>query len=323
MNQITLQNKKTYIEWVDDLKVIAIMFVVWGHFASGNNLVCRFIYSFHVPLFFLISGYLYKQVKKPSTLISSNFKRLIVPYLVLGGGVAFFKILLLIIRNSNISCICDVFYQYATGDIAWFLIGLFFCRVVFNYIPPKVVLFIFFLYTILMPFTNTTNFLQSYFQWIPRTILCLPFYLIGLLLKSIKIPNRNSYIGIISFIILIALIYTNNCSPLRYIDSYYVLIIFFLQALLGIITFYNLSQFVRLPRIVIHNISFTTLIIYTCHYYFLEVFNIVKFHVSLPLNNGLISFIIALVVMWILYRPSLFIMKNYPSIMGKSKTKCR
>ena len=96
MDQITHQDKRTHIEWIDDLKAIAIMFVVWGHFASGNILVCRFIYSFHVPLFFFISGYLYKQEQKPYTLILNNFRRLIVPYLVLGGGFGLFKILILI-----------------------------------------------------------------------------------------------------------------------------------------------------------------------------------------------------------------------------------
>ena len=321
MDQITHQDKRTHIEWIDDLKAIAIMFVVWGHFASGNILVCRFIYSFHVPLFFFISGDLYKQEQKPYTLILNNFRRLIVPYLVLGGGFGLFKILILIIRRVNIACICDVFYQYITGDIAWFLTGLFFCRIVLNYIPKKMVLLILFLYAMSMPFMNTTSTLQSYFQWIPRTLLCLPFYLIGYLLKDIKIPSRNIYIGSICFLVLIILVYTNKCSPLRFIDSYYVLLVFFLQAFLGIITFYNLSHVVRLPRTVIHNISFTTLLIYTCHYYFLEVFNIIKFHIPICLNNGLISFIISLIVMWILYRPSLFIMKNYPSIMGKSKKK--
>lgn len=57
--------------WVDDVKVIACVLVVLGHFFQGitnesilpaNDLFQWFnqtIYYFHVPLFFICSGYLY------------------------------------------------------------------------------------------------------------------------------------------------------------------------------------------------------------------------------------------------------------------------
>lgn len=54
--------------FIDALRGISIFLVLWGHsiqyFSAGeinyfNNFVFRFIYSFHMPLFFLISGYVF------------------------------------------------------------------------------------------------------------------------------------------------------------------------------------------------------------------------------------------------------------------------
>ena len=67
---------RTREKWVDDVKVIACILVVVGHFfmsmvQSGilpdTNLHEWFIttiYYFHVPLFFICSGYLYQKYSK-------------------------------------------------------------------------------------------------------------------------------------------------------------------------------------------------------------------------------------------------------------------
>ena len=63
-------------KWVDDVKVIACILVVLGHFFQSmtkanilpeNDLYKWFnttIYYFHVPLFFICSGYLYQKYSK-------------------------------------------------------------------------------------------------------------------------------------------------------------------------------------------------------------------------------------------------------------------
>ena len=64
---------RTREKWVDDVKVIACILVVLGHFFQSmtkanilpaNDLYEWFnmtIYYFHVPLFFICSGYLYQK----------------------------------------------------------------------------------------------------------------------------------------------------------------------------------------------------------------------------------------------------------------------
>lgn len=43
---------------IDAVKGIAIILVVMGHICTGIPGLVKWIYSFHMPLFFLISGYL-------------------------------------------------------------------------------------------------------------------------------------------------------------------------------------------------------------------------------------------------------------------------
>ena len=71
---------RTREKWVDDVKVIACILVVLGHFfqsmtkaniLSENDLYEWFnttIYYFHVPLFFICSGYLYQKYSKVNSI---------------------------------------------------------------------------------------------------------------------------------------------------------------------------------------------------------------------------------------------------------------
>ena len=73
---------KTREKWVDDVKVIACILVVLGHFFQSmvkasitldSDLYEWFIttiYYFHVPLFFICSGYLYQKYSKVNSVDS-------------------------------------------------------------------------------------------------------------------------------------------------------------------------------------------------------------------------------------------------------------
>lgn len=76
-----------HIEWVDILKGIGILLVVLGHQLDNDFTLFKYIYSFHMPLFFFISGFLF-----PSNCYKNNLKdyiykkqiTLIRPYFVFG-----------------------------------------------------------------------------------------------------------------------------------------------------------------------------------------------------------------------------------------------
>lgn len=51
-------NKNTRILWLDAAKGIGILLVILGHIIPMDQPVCHYIYSFHIPLFFILSGML-------------------------------------------------------------------------------------------------------------------------------------------------------------------------------------------------------------------------------------------------------------------------
>lgn len=81
-----METKKERIVYMDILKAFAIIAVVVGHsgFPCSN-----IIYLYHVPLFFIISGYFYKDIysKTPFDLIKKRVKTLYVPFV--GFGLIF------------------------------------------------------------------------------------------------------------------------------------------------------------------------------------------------------------------------------------------
>lgn len=60
---------KKDIAWIDYARLLGILLVVFGHVLQSQSLfteneslhlIWNFVYLFHMPLFFIISGYLYK-----------------------------------------------------------------------------------------------------------------------------------------------------------------------------------------------------------------------------------------------------------------------
>ena len=71
-------NKRVY--WIDWLKVFTMILVVYAHIC--NSLLVTIIFSFHMPLFLFISGFLHKQRSFKDEL-RVTFKSLIIPYFIL------------------------------------------------------------------------------------------------------------------------------------------------------------------------------------------------------------------------------------------------
>lgn len=73
-------SKKRY-GFIDAAKALGILFIVLGHVLKDGDFR-RFIYSFHVPLFFFLSGLTYSTSKSRYDYIKRKFKTLLLPYAV-------------------------------------------------------------------------------------------------------------------------------------------------------------------------------------------------------------------------------------------------
>ena len=132
------------IAWIDMAKAIAILLMVIGHEASGS--IYTWIFSFHMPLFFILSGYTARRVDTWYGLrktISKLFKRIWI--------LAAIMIILLAIENYLFypSQLVDVVKSTALGifwgsngarfglnnvGVIWFLFAYFWARIIFDMI---------------------------------------------------------------------------------------------------------------------------------------------------------------------------------------------
>lgn len=129
--------------WVDNVKVIACILVVLGHFFQSmtksnilpaNDLYQWFnqtIYYFHVPLFFICSGYLYQKlsrVEDVKTWGRNALKKALnlgVPYFTFSFATWFLKTVFSSATNDEIGGLFDTLFLHPVSPY-WYLYALFF-----------------------------------------------------------------------------------------------------------------------------------------------------------------------------------------------------
>ena len=89
----------------DFIKGLCIILMVYGHIncigslASIQNEIISIIYSFHMPLFLIISGFFFKLSKTPSNQISNIFKNVGIPYILF---ISIYLLGLVLVQKMNI-----------------------------------------------------------------------------------------------------------------------------------------------------------------------------------------------------------------------------
>lgn len=131
--------KQARIKYWDLLRGIAIFFVVWGHtiqFGGANielfaNKAFIFIYSFHMPLFLLISGFfLAKSAGRRSFMQNLEKKLVHIALPAVLGGAGFYVVKLVVERllGSDAYPVSIAMLFEEIGNI-WFLWCMFMCSV--------------------------------------------------------------------------------------------------------------------------------------------------------------------------------------------------
>lgn len=134
---------RTREKWIDDVKVIACVLVVLGHFFQSmtkanilpeNNLYEWFnttIYYFHVPLFFICSGYLYQKHSRVNSVgswrknVTKKTLALGIPYVTFTTATWALKKVFSSSVNDQIGGLVDTLFFHPTAPY-WYLYALFF-----------------------------------------------------------------------------------------------------------------------------------------------------------------------------------------------------
>lgn len=131
-----MRTDQTRMEWIDFCRGIGIMLVVLGHCNPPFN---KIIYGFHMPLFFIISGFLYKPSK---SYVKKYFIRYIIPYFILSCMNLIIQILVDIVKNEGLNnlsrYIVGILFSRGTTlwmpncSPLWFMTCLFCAMVIYN-----------------------------------------------------------------------------------------------------------------------------------------------------------------------------------------------
>ncbi|EFI72886.1 Fucose 4-O-acetylase [Segatella baroniae B14] len=315
---------KKRLYWIDNLKFLAIFLVVVGHLPMHQE-ERNFIYQFHMPLFFIISGYLYKlrPLKEEAELV---YKRLLIPYIGFSLIGVFWcaitkhynviKLILGLLVGENY----DTSYWYIPCQPLWFLIALIWIRLASSLNSMIVWLFDFILiicYSMLLSHGGN-NMLFS----IDSAILAMPFFGFGYfiqkqnyLLKLAILPTSIVFLSACAITILLTK--TGNhidISNGNYGNNIFVFYIYNFMFGYSIMAIFSLFFNKSIPVLRKYNSGMIAIV---GLHQILEFF-ILYHQPFIKYNGGAISnleaFTISLVTLAILY-PIIIIIKRYSPIL--------
>lgn len=334
--------EKEHKYWVDWMKAAGMLLIIWGH--SFPETFTPFIYSFSVPLFFIISGYLFKRSQTFSIFFRKNLASLIVPYLIL----------CLIKDFSHITKyyndipellklpigVLGGFHTYLEAPAAknlWFVYTLFIIKVIFQISNDnkKVLLS---LTALCIAGAMICGFHDYHPMWgVTNTFLALPYFLTGYavsinfkgklpkLIERIKSSNRILAVsGIVLLLVIQFLLSELNGPAWMYKGGYgNNILLFYILGFTGTVTSFLISALLDNVRVkAIGMISIGTMVILQFHrdlYYPLG--KLVKEFAMGNISEGVLSFIASAVVL-VAFIPIIMLLQRYfPIMIGKRKYK--
>lgn len=121
------------IKWIDSARGLGLLLVIVGHLKVPY--VSAWIYTFHMPLFFFLSGLVFSCKEPLNDFFKKKFRRLIVPYFTLGGGIFTFWSLWYVMENRPV----EDYFQMLVGFLTqkhywtiWFLAALFISELMYG-----------------------------------------------------------------------------------------------------------------------------------------------------------------------------------------------
>lgn len=293
---IEKQIKSSRIEWIDVAKGIGICMVIFAHFIPYHTSsiitesVYYVFYMIHMPLFFFLSGYVYKVYTNNIQNTIYHFTQLIIPY------YSYFILvypILLTLGISNALTLKEI-TKYIWGGYSllytvkalliamWFLTCLFFTRIVYNWlqtnIKKEIYVHLFILVVLFLCYYFNVE-LRGYRQ--PFGLHMVPFALVifhlGHTYRQCEAKIPNLFFSILGIVGIVFTIYYNLNTPEFYkkntIDMFAVRlgipVITLLCSIFAIILIKNISigiTKVKPLHIIFRELGMASLVIMALHF---------------------------------------------------------
>lgn len=274
-------------EYIDITKGIGIFLVVLGHMIDKESILGMWVGSFHVPLFFFLSGYCFnfnKYENCSDVFIKKRIKQILLPALL-------FTVLISVLSYFLFGYDFSSLKHDLPGAI-WFLPILFFCEIIYLYIYKWTLyrentLFKYLILTLLVTISTFCTFIDYYPPYVLYSLpISIVYYAAGhfarrkdyidkfysyLSSKNIVILSIIFFLFIIPFfyayIILDCLGLSHGYSP--YSARYFAFFIAFF-GIWGIILLCKKLKSLKIKRICIY-LGQNSLVIMAVHCFFIDI----------------------------------------------------
>lgn len=330
---------QTRIEWLDVAKGLGVLLVVLGHlwYNCSFPIVNQIIYTFHMPMFFVLSGFVFKKGDSGfGSFVSSKSKRLLLPtliFFVLGVG------LLLLRSNESFTVILRNFF-FIDGicpynDPCWYFITLFQLVVVSYFLNldksshrSKVFIMVvsFVLGLVIYEFEIFIPF------GINRTIIAMVFFTLGSLLGQANREGKKiqkarlkflAFAGCFPLWLLCGIFLNKKISFYRMnLGNYF---FFIIASICGSILFIGLCKLLQKTKIqgFLIKTAHNSILIIGTHYFLKLIFETVMKRLDLfktwPYCLIVVCFTILITLIYNFIAP--FFNKYFPAITGNVKWK--
>lgn len=339
------ENKSHRIVELDIARVIGMYLVVFGHLYSfeGANPLRVWIYSFHMALFFCVSGMLHKERASFNASVIHFAKSLLLPaaffgltYLLLFIPLTYFGLSL---YNDFTTppvdnhlpflgytfellkfVVKDALLGHSLPDgVIWFLVVLFYCKLwtlLFDRLPWLIVAV--YLVLVYALFHYSTNLL-----FIKQSLMALPFYVIGYKFKNNIIGFIRQYnswaLAILFFALNVTLIFINGRSSMlacvfgTKLNIYLSIILFYVCSFCGIAVVMLISTRLMGGAGWFSKVSNSLISAVVLQEYILSIY--IKY--AGQDRSLLISIPVALLILYICVKFNSFAMRHCKMILGK------
>ena len=253
---------KERIVWLDYGKTIAIYLVVLAHTALYKPAE-GFIYTFHMPFFFFMSGYLFSYSKYPSYMefVKRRFRQLLVPYVVI--NMITYLLWLLVLRNvgsdagedvgalSPLMAAVTVNATEMVHDVPlWFLAALFMVENLYYllYRNARYRVVVTLLLLLLAVLNNTYNTVRLPFC-IDISLVALLFYRLGNVMREKGNILFKWYLFVLSAVVTVTVFMLNGKVAMH--ANYYNNIFLFIAG--GVAGCYSMAYICKLLQLLCGN----------------------------------------------------------------------
>ena len=315
---------------VDVAKGIGIVLVVLAH-CCGGTLPSNVINSFHMPLFFCLSGlFLFRKNESFRDFINKKAKSLLFPCLVFGILLSTYSTTLDYVRGESeiplglryVGLFINTRHNPYPGSL-WFFLALFLVELMLYFIHKTIRSSAFRLIVVLAISVMGCLYNQKYKVGLPWSLdiafICMFFTEVGNMCKQYVVLSHNSWLkGVLSLVVFIVAFYLNEVylgnNVNLFSSDYGCYPLFYLVAFSGTFIAYSLASIIKHNQI-LQYLGQNSLLIYSLHFLLLLVVSITYSHIPI---NGILSSVAQTITIILLLIPVINIInKHFVWMTGK------